>query len=189
MLLNIHPNSARFKIMNKKMKIAISGLMLLAILLSTGCNQKKEIIRGAGATFPLPLYEKMLNEFKTEKDTSFGNRRYNIFLISVIYLSIRISLLRLTLLGIFVLILSFCIWIFVFYLVLGLRKSEKYLSKVEKWDSPKALGLILIIVWTIFAVLYYIKPIISTLLIPVGVTMGSLMGAYMRNTYRKELKT
>ncbi|MCK5261180.1 MAG: hypothetical protein KAJ44_03290 [Thermoplasmatales archaeon] len=110
------------------------------------------------------------------------------YLIIAIYLSMRISLLRLTPFGIFVLILSFCIWIFVLYLVSGLRKSEEYLSKVEKWDSPKALGLVLIIVWTIFAVLYYIKPIISNLLIPVGITMGYLTGAYMRNAYRKELK-
>ena len=112
-----------------------------------------------------------------------------LFLIFALYFSTHTSLLRMTPSGIFVLIVIYCIWIFVLYLVLGVKKSEKYLSKVEKWDSPRILGLTVIILWAIFTVLYYLQPKIWTLMFPVCLTIGYLSGIYMRNAYRKELKT
>ncbi len=39
-------------------------LIILISLIVLGCVPKEDIIHGAGATFPLPLYKKMFNEYK-----------------------------------------------------------------------------------------------------------------------------
>jgi hypothetical protein len=84
---------------------------------------------------------------------------------------------------------SYCLWILLFYFLIGLRKSEEYLRKVEKWDSPKVLVLGLIPLWIVCAVLYYMNP--YRWIFPYGIafSLAYLSVAYMRNIYRKELKT
>lgn len=84
---------------------------------------------------------------------------------------------------------SYCIWILLFYFLSGLRKSEEYLQKVEKWDSPKRLVLLLSPLWILCAVLYYLNP--YGWIFPYGIafSLAILYGAYMRNSYRRELKT
>ncbi len=84
---------------------------------------------------------------------------------------------------------SYCLWILLFYFLIGLRKSKEYLRKVEKWDSPKALVLMLIPLWIVCAVLYYMNP--YGWIFPYGIafSLAYLFGAYMRSIYRRELKT
>ena len=101
----------------------------------------------------------------------------------------EISLPNLTPFWIAVLFGSYCLWILLFYFLIGLRKSEEYLRKVEKWDSPKALVLMLIPLWIVCAVLYYMTP--YGWIFPYGIafSLAYLFGAYMRSIYRRELKT
>lgn len=84
---------------------------------------------------------------------------------------------------------SYCLWILLFYFLIGLRKNEEYLRKVEKWDSPKVLVLTLIPLWIVCAVLYYMNP--YGWIFPYGIafSLAHLSTAYMRNIYRRELKT
>jgi len=101
----------------------------------------------------------------------------------------EISLPSLTPFWIAVLFGSYCLWILLFYFLIGLRKSEEYLRKVEKWDSPKRLVLMLIPLWIVCAVLYYMNPYRWILPYGIAFSLAYLFGAYMRSIYRRELKT
>ena len=101
----------------------------------------------------------------------------------------KIPLPSLTPFWISVLFGSYCLWILLFYFLNGLRKSEEYLQKVEKWDSPKRLVLLLSPLWILCAVLYYLRPDRWSLYYGIAFSLAILYGAYMRNSYRRELKT
>lgn len=112
---------------------------------------------------------------------------------TIIYISLgfgyEIPLPILTPFGIAVLFGSYCLWILLFYFLIGLRKSEEYLRKVEKWDSPKRSVLMLIPLWITCAVLYYMNPYRWIFPYGIAVSLAILSGAYMRNIYRREIKT
>jgi Ca2+/Na+ antiporter len=84
---------------------------------------------------------------------------------------------------------SYCLWILLIYFLTGLRKNEEYLRKVEKWDSPKRLVLMLIPLWIVCAVLYYMNPYRWIFYYGIAFSLVYLHGAYLRNIYRRELKT
>ena len=99
----------------------------------------------------------------------------------------EISFLKLTPFWIFVLCGSFCLWIFVLYIVLVLRKSEEYLQKTKKWDSLKRVGLLIILLWVVYGVLYYIRPYRWVLPYAICFSTVLISTAYMRNIYRKQM--
>lgn len=84
---------------------------------------------------------------------------------------------------------SYCLWILLFYFLSGLKKSKEHLRKFEKWDSPKILVLMLIPLWIVCAVLYYMNPYGGIFPYGIAFSLVYLYGAYIRNIYRKELKT
>jgi Kef-type K+ transport system membrane component KefB len=106
----------------------------------------------------------------------------------LLWLSTGISLWNLTPFWIFVLCGSFCIWIFISYVVLGMRKNESCLRKTEKWDSPKIFWLTPISIWIISTAFYLLKPYHWIFLYAAVITIAYISGVYMRNSYRKELK-
>ena len=88
---------------------------------------------------------------------------------------------------IFILFIGYCLWIFLIYISLGVRKSKEYLQKVEKWDSPKTVVLMLIIVWVVYGVLYYKRPYMWFFFFGICFSIGIISGSYMRNAYRKQI--
>ena len=101
----------------------------------------------------------------------------------------EISFLQFTPVWIVLVYGSFCFLTFFFFFVLGLRKNEEYLRKVKKWDSPKAVGLYVILVWIVFGVFYYFDPKILFIFYALGFSIIYVSAAYLRNEYRKQLKT
>ena len=83
---------------------------------------------------------------------------------------------------------SYILFLLVFYFLLGLEKSEKFLHNNEKWDSPKGLLLIEIVVWVFFFILFYLYQDISILLNGIALSIVYLSGSYMRKLYREDLK-
>ena len=88
---------------------------------------------------------------------------------------------------ILVLFVFYCLWIFLLYITLGVRKSKEYLQKIVKWDSPKVVVLMLILVWVVFGVLYYIRPYLWIFIYGICSSLAILSAVYMRNVYRKQI--
>jgi hypothetical protein len=105
----------------------------------------------------------------------------------VLSLDDEISFLQFTPVWIVLLYGSFCFLTFFFFSILFLRKNEEYLRKVKKWDSPKAVGLYVILVWVVFGVFYYFDPKILFIFYALGFSIIYVSAAYLRNEYRKQL--
>ena len=99
----------------------------------------------------------------------------------------NISIDDLTPFWILVLFVFYCLWIFLLYITLGVRKSKEYLQKIVKWDSPKVVVLMLILVWVVFGVLYYIRPYLWIFIYGICSSLAILSAVYMRNVYRKQI--
>jgi len=89
----------------------------------------------------------------------------------------------------FILFGSYFLWVLLFYIISGWRKSEEYLKRVEKWDLPIRQVLVILLLWIVFLGLYYLRPSNKfTLVYACCFSVVILSGAYLRNLYRKELK-
>ena len=89
----------------------------------------------------------------------------------------------------FILFGSYFLWVLLFYIISGWRKSEEYLKRVEKWDLPIRQVLVILLLWIVFLGLYYLRPSNKfTLVYACCFSVVFLSGAYLRNLYRKELK-
>jgi amino acid transporter len=100
----------------------------------------------------------------------------------------NISIGDLTPFWIFVLFVVFCLCIFLIYISLSVKKTKEYLQKIEKWDSPKVVGLMLILIWAVFGVLYYIRPYIWFFFYAICFPVVIISAVYMRNAYRKQIE-
>lgn len=86
------------------------------------------------------------------------------------------------------LIPTFCFLIVFSYITTIILGNKRYLQWMEKWDTPKAVYLQLIIVWIAFVVFYYYTKDLWWFTYGIGATFFYLTGLYIRNVYRRKIK-
>ncbi len=82
----------------------------------------------------------------------------------------------------------FCFLIVFSYITTIILGNKRYLQWMEKWDTPKAVFLQLIILWIAFVIFYYYSKDLWWFAVGIGAIFFFLSGIYIRNVYRRQIK-